>query len=118
MAPHRCDQQRRRGPLPRATTSTGERSSSLGYHSNGYDSVNFSAEVALARFESHPRWSVIIRSAIDRGTARIGHPHAVAVGTAIQLAAILVLLEEGGERREEHHRPFLPRGSTVSGRHW
>src|SRR5262249_4947758 len=105
MAPHRCDQQRRRGPLPRATTSTGERSSSLGYHSNGYDSVNFSAEVALARVETHPRWSVIIRWAMDRGTRRTGHPRGGAVGTSIQLAAIM---GAPGRRRRAPRRASPP----------
>src|SRR5262249_41542532 len=47
----------------------------------------------------------------------IQNPHTVALDAAIQLAAILVLLEEGGEVLKEHHFAFGRRGSMVSGRH-
>ena len=54
---------------------------------------------------SRPRRSGIVRSTIDRSTARTRHPDPVAIDAAIKLAAVLVLLEEGGEGREQQSRP-------------
>ena len=54
--------------------------------------------------ESRPRWSVIVGAPIDDRAARTRHPDAVAVEAAVQVAAALVLLEEGAEVREQRQR--------------
>jgi hypothetical protein len=51
------------------------------------------------------------------GTSGARHPDAVALDAAVKLAAVLVLLEEGGEVLKEHHFAFGPRGSIASERH-
>jgi hypothetical protein len=48
---------------------------------------------------SRPRESVI-HVPVDRRAARIRHPDAVALDAAVQVAAVLMLLEEGVERVE------------------
>jgi hypothetical protein len=45
----------------------------------------------------------MIDPAADRRAARAGHPDAVAVEAAVQVAASLVLLEESVESGEQHH---------------
>jgi len=61
------------------------------------------AKPSAAR-RSWPRWSDIVRSAVDRSTARTRHPHAVTLDAAVKLAAVLMLLEEGAEGREQQSR--------------
>ena len=50
-----------------------------------------------------PRRSVTISLSVDRGPARARHPDSVALDAAVELAAVLVLLEEGLECVEEGH---------------
>jgi len=40
---------------------------------------------------------------VDRRAARTSHPDAVALDAAVEITAVLVLLEEGVERVEERH---------------
>jgi len=47
--------------------------------------------------------SVPIRVPVDHHAARTRHPDAVALDAAVEIAAVLVLLEEGVARVEERH---------------
>src|SRR5262245_30750521 len=67
------------------------------------------AKPSAAR-RSWPRWSDIVRSAVDRSTARTRHPHAVTLDAAVKLAAVLMLLEEGLERVEQRHAAMVEPG--------
>src|SRR5262245_48515875 len=50
-----------------------------------------------------------VRVPVDRRAAGAGRPDAVAPDAAIKLAAVLVLLEEGGECVEERHAAAGPK---------
>src|SRR5262245_37861743 len=62
-------------------------------------------EQRTADRKGRPRWSGSVRSPVDRGTARTRHLDTVALDAAVKLAAVLVLVEEGGEGREQQSRP-------------
>jgi cephalosporin hydroxylase len=55
-----------------------------------------------AATRSRPRESVIHVS-VDRRPARTRHPHAVALDAAVEIATVLMLLEEGLEWVEQGH---------------
>jgi hypothetical protein len=48
------------------------------------------------------------------GTSGARHPDAVALDTAVELAAVFVLLEEGLEGVEEGHAALVEHGATRS----
>ena len=50
-----------------------------------------------------PRRSVTISLSVDRGPARARHPDSVALDAAVELAAVLVLLEEGVGASKRRH---------------
>jgi hypothetical protein len=50
---------------------------------------------ASARINHGPRWSVAIRVPVDRRTTRTRHPDAVAFDATVELAAVLVQVEDG-----------------------
>src|SRR5262249_31517817 len=52
---------------------------------------------------SRPRGSIIVRAPIDHCPPRTRHPDAVAVDRRVELAAALVLQEEGVEGGEQGH---------------
>jgi hypothetical protein len=58
---------------------------------------------------SQPRESVI-HVPVDRRAARTRHPDAVALDAAVQVAAVLMLLEEGVERVEEGRAALVEHG--------
>jgi Phage integrase family len=60
-----------------------------------------------ARTSRRPRESVTVRVPVDHRAARIGHPDAVALDSAVEVAAVLVFLEESPERVEEGHATLV-----------
>jgi hypothetical protein len=54
-----------------------------------------------------PRASVTVRVPVDRHPARARHPHAVALDATVEIAAVLVLLEEGVEGVEKGHAALV-----------
>ena len=52
----------------------------------------------------------MVRVPIDRRPARTRHPDEVALDAAVEIAAVLVLLEEGLERVEEGHAALVEHG--------
>jgi hypothetical protein len=67
-----------------------------------YESIEHPAK-PIAAMRSRPRWSIMVSGPVADRAARTGHPHAIALDSAIQIAAVLVLLEEGVERVEQRH---------------
>src|SRR5262249_8139433 len=65
---------------------------------------------------SRPRWSGIVRSPVDRGSARTRHPDTVAIDATAKLAAVLMLLEEGVERREQHQARLIQGVCSIARR--
>jgi hypothetical protein len=58
--------------------------------------------------------SVTIRVPVDHRPACTGHPDAVALDAAIEIAAILVRLEEGLERVEERPAALVESSALIA----
>ena len=75
--------------------------------------MNLCCDPATDCAEESAMRSRIVRSAVDRGTAGTRHPDTVAIDAAVKLAAVLVLLEEGKKRVEQHHGRLIASRSCA-----
>src|SRR5262249_46927266 len=59
------------------------------------------------------RRSITVCVPVDDRAARTRHPDAVPVDATVEVAAVLVLLEEGVERLEQHQARLIARSSYA-----